>query len=187
MTVIYPTPALPKWNSGSGEVWIHRVAVGSGLRATVDMARPTKEDKIRRKAKPQRRSDKERAGGDRRDHDGIGRLTDARKSQIQKENFGQPAARIEREAPEGWKPQKVWGGRGMLQSDDDRDRPGPSQSQTAASRMSSRLSPANHNEQHRTSYQHDLYQRGPLIYKHISHASILPGKPAKGRLSSKPC
>jgi hypothetical protein len=81
MTVIYPTPALPKWNSGSGEVWIHRVAVGSGLRATVDMARPTKEDKIRRKAKPQRQSDKKRAGGDRRDHDGIGRLTDARKSQ----------------------------------------------------------------------------------------------------------
>jgi hypothetical protein len=51
MSVIYPTPTLPKWNSGSGAVWIHRVAIGSGLRATVDMAKPTKEDKIRRKAR----------------------------------------------------------------------------------------------------------------------------------------
>ena len=52
--------------------------------------------------------------------------------------------------------------------------------------MSSGLSPANHNEQYRTSYQHNLYQRGPLLYKHISHVSILPSKRPKGRLSSRP-
>jgi len=30
-------------------------------------------------------------------------------------------------------------------------------------------SPANHDEQRRASYQHDLYQREPILYKHISH------------------
>src|ERR1700730_5522186 len=48
------------------------------------------------------------------------------------------------------------------------------------------LSPANHNEQHSTSCQHDPHQRGPLLYKHISHVSILPSKRPKGRFSSGP-
>ena len=48
------------------------------------------------------------------------------------------------------------------------------------------LSPANHNEQHGTSYQHDPHQRGPLLYKHISHVSILPSKRPRGRFSSGP-
>ena len=66
------------------------------------MAKPTKEDKIRRKAKKtQRTADKERPAGGRRDHDGIGRLIDSREIRNPKEDFGQSAARIEREATEG--------------------------------------------------------------------------------------
>jgi hypothetical protein len=77
------------------------VAIGSGLWETVDMAKPTKEDKIRRKAKKtQRKLDKERAAGIRRDHDGIGKLIDSREIQNPKEDFGQSAARIEREITE---------------------------------------------------------------------------------------
>ena len=48
------------------------------------------------------------------------------------------------------------------------------------------LSPANHNEQHGTSYQHDPHQRGLLLYKHISHVSILPSKRPRDRFSSGP-
>jgi hypothetical protein len=99
-SVIYPTPALPKPNSG-GAVCIHRVAIGSGLWETVDVAKPTKEDKIRRRAKkPQRKSDKEGAAGVRRDHDGIGKLIDSPEIRNPKEDFGQSAAQIEREATE---------------------------------------------------------------------------------------
>ena len=66
------------------------------------MAKPTKEDKIRRKAKKtQRKSDKERAAGVRRDHDGIGKLIDSTEIRNPKEDFGQSAAPIEREATEG--------------------------------------------------------------------------------------
>jgi hypothetical protein len=51
--------------------------MGSGVLETVDVAKPTKEDKIRRKAKnAQRKLDKERGAGIRRNHDGIGKLID---------------------------------------------------------------------------------------------------------------
>jgi hypothetical protein len=66
------------------------------------MAKPTKEDKIRRKAKKtQRKSDKERAAGARRDPDGIGKPIDSTEIRNPKEDFGQSAARIEREASAG--------------------------------------------------------------------------------------
>jgi hypothetical protein len=66
------------------------------------MAKPTKEDKIRRKAKKtQRRSDKERAAALRRDHDGMGKRIDSTEIRNPREDFGQSAARIEGEATEG--------------------------------------------------------------------------------------
>jgi hypothetical protein len=41
---------------------------------------------------------------------------------------------------------------------------GPLQSQVAGQRLERFCSsPANHDEQHRTDYQHDLYQRSPLL------------------------
>jgi hypothetical protein len=56
------------------------------------MAKPTKEDKIRRKAKKtQRKADKERAAGVRREHDGIGKLIDSREIRNPKEDFGSSA------------------------------------------------------------------------------------------------
>lgn len=66
------------------------------------MAKPIKEDKIRRKAKKtQRKSDKERAAGARRDHNGVGELIDSREVRNPKEDFDQSAARIERDATAG--------------------------------------------------------------------------------------
>jgi hypothetical protein len=51
------------------------VAIGSGLWETGGRARPTKEDKMRRKAKKaQRELDKERGEVIREGHDGIGKL-----------------------------------------------------------------------------------------------------------------
>ena len=89
------------------------------------MAKPTKEDKIRRKAKKtQRKSDKQRAGGVRRDHDGIGKRIDSTEIRNPKTTSANRLPES-KERTEGWKPQKVWGCRGMLQCDDDRDRPGP--------------------------------------------------------------
>jgi hypothetical protein len=61
---------------------LNTVAIGSGLWETVGMARPTKEAKIRRRAKKaQRKLDKQRGEGGREDHDGIGKLiaTEGRK------------------------------------------------------------------------------------------------------------
>jgi hypothetical protein len=61
------------------------VAIGDGQWKTVDLAKPTKEDKTRRKAKKtQRKSDKERAAGARRDRNGVGELIDSREPEIQK-------------------------------------------------------------------------------------------------------
>ena len=100
------------------------------------MAKPTKEDKIGRKAKKtQRKSHKEPAGDVRRDRDGIGKLIDSTGIRNPNEDFGKSAARIETEATEGWKPQKVCGCGGMLQCDHDRDRLGRLQSQTEGQRL----------------------------------------------------
>jgi len=47
--------------------------------------------------------------------------------------------------------------------------------------------PANHGEDHRTRYQHDLHQRWPLLDNHISHLSYPCRKKwPKGRFSSGP-
>ena len=66
----------------------------------------TKEDKIRRKAKKtQRKSDKEpQVYGKTRM--ALGNPIDSREIRDPKQDFGQSAARTEREATEGWKPQK---------------------------------------------------------------------------------
>ena len=63
-----------------------------------DQPRKTRLDE---KQKAQRKSDKERAAGARRDPDDIGKPIDSTEIRNPKEDFGQSAARIEREASAG--------------------------------------------------------------------------------------
>src|SRR5207245_7903652 len=111
-----------------------QVTNSTGMRKNEKMTKKTKEEKIKRKAKKtQRKSDKGRAGGVRRDHDGIGKRIDSTEIRNPKTTSANRLPES-KERTEGWKPQKGWCCRGMLQCDDDRDRPGPLQSKTAGQR-----------------------------------------------------